>query len=167
MVKFTTRILKFGQNGEKTGWTYIEVPSDIAAELNPNVRKSYRVNAILDQHKFAGIALLPMGDASFILPINATIRKAIAKKEGAQLAVQLELAKEKYQLNNSLVNCLKEVPEASAAFYKMPPSHQNYYSKWIESAKTEPTREKRIIMTVTALAKGMSYAEMIRSSKIF
>jgi hypothetical protein len=164
MVKYTTRILKFGSNGEKTGWTYIEVPTDIAEELNPGVRKSYRVNAVFDQHKVTSMSLLPMGDASFILPLNAAIRKIIAKKEGAMLHVGLEIAQEAYQLNTDLVDCLKEVPEASDAFYKMPRSNQNYYSKWIESAKTAATREKRIVMAVTSLSKGQNYAEMIRSS---
>lgn len=164
MVKYTTRILKFGSNGEKTGWTYIAIPADIAEELNPGMRKSYRVNAIFDQHEVNGMSLLPMGDASFILPLNAAIRKAIAKKEGAMLKVALELAKEAYQLNTELVNCLKDVPEANKAFYEMPRSYQNYYSKWIESAKTAPTREKRIVMTITSLIKGQSFAEMLRAS---
>ncbi len=47
----------------------------------------------------------------------------------------------------------------------MPKSYQNYYSKWIESAKTEPTRTKRIALAVSTLAKGMSFPEMIRSSR--
>jgi uncharacterized protein YdeI (YjbR/CyaY-like superfamily) len=35
--------------------------------------------------------------------------------------------------------------------------------KWIDSAKTEPTRVKRIAATVNAMAKGMTYAEMLHS----
>jgi hypothetical protein len=47
----------------------------------------------------------------------------------------------------------------------MPPSHQAYWSKWIESAKTEGTRTKRITQSVIALAKKFDYGQMIRSLK--
>ncbi|MEJ0102257.1 MAG: YdeI/OmpD-associated family protein [Bacteroidota bacterium] len=30
----------------------------------------------------------------------------------------------------------------------------HYYSKWVESAKTEPTKTKRIAMVVDAMYKG-------------
>ena len=35
MVQFTTTIKQFDKQGEKTGWTYIEIPSDIAEKLMP------------------------------------------------------------------------------------------------------------------------------------
>lgn len=35
MVTYTTTIHKFDKNGDKTGWTYIEVPADVAQELKP------------------------------------------------------------------------------------------------------------------------------------
>ena len=39
MVHFITTILKFDKQGEKTGWTYIEIPADIAEQLKPNNKK--------------------------------------------------------------------------------------------------------------------------------
>ena len=35
MIQFTTTIHKFGVKGEKTGWTYIEIPADLAQQLKP------------------------------------------------------------------------------------------------------------------------------------
>ena len=35
MVQFTTTIHKFEKQGEKTGWTYVEIPADIAGQLVP------------------------------------------------------------------------------------------------------------------------------------
>ncbi|MDI9320458.1 MAG: YdeI/OmpD-associated family protein [Phycisphaerales bacterium] len=162
MVQYTTTIHKFGEQGEKTGWTYIEVPADIAESLNAGVRKSYRVKGFLDQYPIKAIALVPMGGGSFIISLNATIRKGIAKKEGATLKVQLALDTAVYQVNSLLLECLKESEFADKAFRKLPPSHQNYYSKWIESAKTQATQEKRIVRIVTALERGLNYAEMLR-----
>jgi len=40
MISFSTTILQFAQQGEKTGWTYIVVPTAIAAKLNPGIKKS-------------------------------------------------------------------------------------------------------------------------------
>lgn len=47
-VIYNTLILRFGNMGEKTGWTYIEVPADIAGQIMPGQRKSFRVKGRLD-----------------------------------------------------------------------------------------------------------------------
>jgi len=162
MVSFKAVIGKYGEQGEKTGWTYIEMPVDIAEELNPGVRKSYRVKGYLDKYYVKGVALIPSGGGIFIVPINAAMRKAIAKKEGAMIDVSFELDTQEYELNPLMMECLEESPKAKEAFAKMTRSHQNYYSKWVDSAKTEPTKEKRIVLMITALERGLSYSEMLR-----
>ena len=81
MVQFTTTIRQFDKQGEKTGWTYIEVPSDIAEKLMPGNRKGFRVKGKLDNFSIKGIALLPMGGGNFILTLNADLRRGIRKKE--------------------------------------------------------------------------------------
>ncbi|RYD71709.1 MAG: hypothetical protein EOP53_23195, partial [Sphingobacteriales bacterium] len=40
-----------------------------------------------------------------------------------------------------------------------------YYSKWIESAKTEPTKTKRIAIVVSGLARHMDYGAMLREQR--
>jgi len=163
MVTYTTTIRKFDEQGEKTGWTYIEVPPDIAETINPGCRKSYRVKGKLDKHPISGVSLLPMGNGGFIIPLKADLRKSIHKNHGAMLQVSLELDATEYQINAAFKACLEEVPEALEHFSAMPRSHQNYYSKWIESAKTQATQEKRIVTAVSSLANGQNYAEMIRA----
>lgn len=165
MVQYNTTIHKFEKQGEKTGWTYIEIPADIAQQLKPGNKKSFRVKGKLDSYKIAGVSLLPMGGGSFIMALNAVMRKGIGKRHGAMLKVQLEEDKKGYQLNKDFLECLKDEPTALNVFEAMPRSFQNYYSKWIESAKTEPTRTKRIALAVSTLAKAMSFPEMIRSQQ--
>ena len=165
MLRFTTTILKFASQGEKTGWTYIPVPEAIAQQLNAGCKKSFRVKGKLDNYSVSGIALLPMGGGNFILPLNATMRKGIGKLKGAQLNVQLILDKQKYQLNESFIACLEDEPAALEFFKTLPDSHQIYFSKWIEAAKTEPTQTKRIAMAVSGLSKKMGYPEMLRWEK--
>lgn len=165
MIRFTATILKFGEKGEKTGWTYFEIPADLAELLQPGVKKSFRVKGKLDAHAIKGIALIPMGGGAFIMPLNATMRKAIKKKLGSMLQVQLQVDKEEYQLNKDFMDCLADEPKAQSFFNSFPASVQRYYSKWIESAKTDATKAKRIALAVTALSKKMDYGEMLRSQR--
>ena len=164
MIQFKTTIQKFGEQGEKTGWTYIEIPAAMAQQLKPGNKKSFRVKGKLDTYKIAGIALIPMGGGSFIMAINADMRRKIHKRHGAILQVQLLEDKQEFQLNKDFIDCLDDDPTAKAFFYTLTGSHQRYFSKWIDAAKTEPTRVKRITLAVTALAKKWGYPEMIRSS---
>jgi hypothetical protein len=165
MVRYTTTILQFAEQGEKTGWTYIEVPADIAQKLKPGNKKSFRVKGKLDNYPVKKTALLPMGGGRFIMPLNATTRKAIAKKKGAMLNVQLEVDTAALKISKELMDCLKDEPQAMTRFTKLPMSHQHYYSHWVESAKTDPTKAKRIAMVVNAMCKGMNYGEMIRAAR--
>jgi len=104
-----------------------------------------------------------MGGGAFIMPINAAMRKGIGKKHGAMLKVQLTEDKKPYEINADFLECLRDEPKALKAFNAMPKSFQNYYSKWIESARTELTRTKRIAHAVSTLAKNMNFSEMIHS----
>ena len=165
MITFTTRILKFEKQGEKTGWTYIEIPVDIAKKLKPGNKKSFRVKGKLDNFPVNHLALIPMGGGIFIMALNASIRKGIGKRHGAMLKVQLEIDKKLYQLNADFIECLADEPKAKLFFDKLAPSHRNYFSKWIESAKTPQTRIKRIAQAVTALGKGFDFGKMLREAK--
>ena len=165
MVLFSTTIHKFDKQGEKTGWTYLEIPADIAQQLVPGNKKSFRVKGKLDNHSIKGVALLPMGGGSFIMPLNSAMRKGIGKRQGAQLQIKLDVDTKTYELNREFMECLADEPKALEFFNTFSRSVQNYYSKWIESAKTEPTRTKRIALSVTALSRKMHYTEMIRSLK--
>ena len=165
MIRFTAVIQQFGAMGDKTGWRYITIPATIAEQLQPGVRKSFRVKGKLDQYAFTQTALLPMGEGDFILPLKADVRKAIGKGAGATVQVQMTADATPQQLNASLLECLEDEPSAKAHFFSMPPSHQKYFSKWIESAKTEATLGKRIAQTVTAMLRKQTYSEMIRSNR--
>ncbi|HEX5025222.1 MAG TPA: YdeI/OmpD-associated family protein [Agriterribacter sp.] len=164
MVSFTAIILKFDEKGEKTGWTYIEIPSAIAEQLKPGVKTAFRVKGKLDDYAIEGVALIPMGAGNFIMALNAGMRKAIHKSKGAMVKVQL-VADKPYAVIPELWECLADEPSAMQFFKQLPGSHQNYFSKWIEAAKTDATKAKRIAMAVDAASKNWGYPEMIRAEK--
>ena len=165
MITFTATIYQFDKKGEKTGWSYIEVSADIAERLKPGVKKSFKVKGKLDAFTISQVSLLPMGDGNFIIPFNAAMRKGTGKKKGAMLKVQLTEDKNEYELNNDLMECLADEPAALKFFQSKTRSCQNYYSKWIESAKTESTKAKRIAMAVSSLAKQIEFGDMLRMER--
>lgn len=166
MIRFNAIIEKFSKQGEKTGWTYVLIPAAIAEKLNPGKKTSFRVKGKLDEHSIEGIALLPMGEGDYVLPLKASIRKAIRKQHGDRLSLQLMLDSAKIQVPEDLAICLEDEPKAKAFFFeKLPGAHRNYFIKWIDSAKTDATRSKRIAMTIDALCKGWHYGQMIRASQ--
>jgi len=165
MVQLTTTMKKFARQGEKTGWTYIEIPRDLGQKLKPGNKKEFKVKGKLDNHSINRVSLLPMGGGVFIMPINAAMRKAIGKRHGAMVKVQLTEDNSEFVFNKDFIECLADEPVADEFFKTLPGSHQRYFSKWIDSAKTEQTKAKRIAQAVTALAKREGYAEMLRALK--
>jgi hypothetical protein len=165
MIAFTATIQRFDKKGEKTGWSYIEISAAQAQKLKPGTRTSFRVKGKLDQFAIKQVALIPMGDGKFIIPFNATMRKGTGKKHGDKVKVVLEADESKFKLNADFMACLKDDPVANAYFKSLPVGHQRYFSKWIDSAKTTPTKTKRIVMAVNALARKMGFPEMIREEK--
>jgi len=162
-VTFKAVIQKFDEQGEKTGWSYILVPAEVAGTLKPGIKKSFRVKGKLDGYVFEKVALLPMGAGDFILPLKNEIRKAIGKEKGAGLTVKIQVDDAEILVSPELMECLADEPSALERFTKQPKSHQLYFSNWIESAKTDATKAKRISQTIMAMQKGMNYGEMIRS----
>ena len=101
-ISFTATILKFGEMGEKTGWRYIEIPHELAKQLKPGWKKSFRVQGRLDAYPIKGVALLPMGEGDFIMPLNATIRKGIKKEHGDEVKVELQEDSTPFKIDKDL-----------------------------------------------------------------
>jgi Domain of unknown function (DUF1905)/Bacteriocin-protection, YdeI or OmpD-Associated len=162
MVHFTATIQQFAEQGEKTGWSYVVIPPDILEQLKPGFKKSFRVKGRLDDYPISQLALIPMGRGEFILPLRAELRKAIHKNKGAMLKLNLTEDKKPLELSAELVDCLADAPAAKKKFDSLTRSHQMYFSKWIESAKTLETKTKRISLTIRALEKNLNFGEMMR-----
>jgi hypothetical protein len=165
VVKFETAIKRFADQGEKTGWTYIEIPAACAQQIHPDNKKSFRVKGKLDDFVFEKISLLPFGDGDFIMALNASIRKGIRKAEGEKVSVQMELDQRQPEPSLEFIASMKDEPAAFTAFKKLPKSHQHYFINWIESAKTVQTKATRIAHAVNALAAGLGFGEMVRKIK--
>ncbi len=167
MVEFTAMMLQFAEQGEKTGWTYIDIPADIAQQLKPGNKKSFRVKGMLDSLPVTGMALMPMGDGNFILALKAEVRKALHKNAGAMLHAKIEEDTDfKIEVPADLQECFDDEPETWDFFNSLPKSHRDYFVKWIDSAKTSETRAKRIVNTVNAMLRKWTYSVMMRNLRV-
>ena len=165
MVSYVATIFRFAKKGEKTGWTYIEIPEDIAQIIFPGNKKTFRVKGMLDNFQIKQTALLPLGDGKFIMPLNDEIRKGTGKKSGDEIKIEIEIDRSPLLISPELLECLNEEPKALSNFNYLAPSHQRYFSNWINEAKTFETKAKRIAMSVNSLLKGYHFGEMLREQK--
>jgi Domain of unknown function (DUF1905)/Bacteriocin-protection, YdeI or OmpD-Associated len=165
MVKFSTTILKFDNQGEKTGWTYINIPAKIALQLKPGNKKSFRVKGKLDDFEIEKVALIPMGEGDFIMAINAAMRKGIGKRKGAVIKVAIETDKALIPVPAALLECMEDEPDALKYFNSLPQGHRNYFTKWIDSAKTDATKAKRIALVIKTMVRKMDFGAMLREER--
>lgn len=165
MIKFSTNILKFDQQGEKTGWTYIAIPAKIAQQLKPNTKKSFRVKGKLDDFEIEKVALVPMGGGDFIMAINAAMRKGVGKRKGAAIKVSIEPDDAPILVPAELLECMADEPEALQYFNSLPQGHRNYFTKWIDSAKTDNTKARRIALVIKTMVRKMDFGAMLREER--
>lgn len=166
MFSFKTNIQKFASKGEKTGWTYVHIPEDIILKLKLKNKKEFRIKGSMDDVKFERLATYPIGDGHFIIALNADLRKKLGKKEGAMLSVKFDLDKSEALKSQELLDCLAQEPEAEKQFQSLLLSHQNYFHRYVYTAKGADTRAGRIVNVINAMYKKMDFGEMVRSLKV-
>src|SRR5690606_285249 len=168
MVNFQAVILRSETQGAAmAGWAYIVVPAAIAQQLKPGYKQVYRVRGEIDGHAFSGMPLMPKGEGDYILAINGKMRRELKKGVGDQLPLALtEDADFVIEIPQDLEICLRDGEEDLVQrFLALPKSQRNYFLNYVRDAKTEPTRTKRIAMTVEAMALGLDFGAMIRADK--
>ena len=162
--KFNAMIERFEKQGEKTGWSYIYIPKRFASKMTDQ-KTSFRVKGKLDDYTIKQVALLPMGTGDFIMPINGEMRKQLNKMEGETIKVEIDIDTSELEADQDFLDCLAEEPSALAHYEKLTQGHKNYFTKWLETAKTQETKASRIAMAVDALKRGLRFDEMLREKK--
>ena len=166
MITFDAEIERFEKMGEKTGWTFVHIPAAVAQQIKAGCKMSFRVKGWLDEVPVEGLALTPMGEGNFILALKADLRRKLRKEQGASLRLQLEEHKDFIVgTPEDLELCLMEERHCLDNFMALPQSHRHYFINWLNTAKTETTRVKRLTMIVRAMDLHQNFQEMIRGNK--
>lgn len=165
MHSFTAIIQRFSSKGEKTGWTYVDIPPDILSKLKLSSKKEFRVKGFMDDIAIVQLAAYPIGEGNYIIAINAELRKKLGKKQGAMLKLKIKLDESERAKSKDLEACLQEDTSASTFFESLNRSHQNYFHTYVLTAKTLPTKTARLVNIINAMHRKQNFGEMIRGLK--
>lgn len=89
--------------------------------------------------------------------MNDLIKQAVELNEkGIKVQKKASSPKREITIPTDLTKALSRNKAAKSAFEKFSYSHKKEYVEWIEEAKTEPTRNKRLATTVEWLSQGKS-----------
>lgn len=131
------------------GGAFVEVPFDVEKAFGA---KKPRVRAMIDGVPYRGL-LTRMGGPNHILIILKGIREQIGKTFGdeVQVSVELDTDERVIEIPQDLMKELKKDKEAKVFFNKLSYTHQREYVLWINEAKKEETRQRRIKKTIEML----------------
>lgn len=141
----------------KGGWTYARIP-----QFTKDKRKPFgwiKVRGSIDGFEIRKCHLMPMGEGKIFLPLKAEIRKKIKKEEGDFVEVILYPDNEPLEVPEEMLLCLKDEPEAFKFFKSLSESEQNFYVKWVYSAKREQTKIDRLANSINRLLRGVKFYE--------
>lgn len=162
LTSFAATIQRDDRSKDKTGWSYIIIPATKAKQIGKGTKTGFRIKGFIDHYALKQTSVLPMGDGTFMLPVNGTMRKALGKERGDKVTLKVALDTRAVALSHDLMISLADEPRALEHFNTLPMSHRQYFSKWVESAKTDATKARRIVSAITALSQKKGYGEMIR-----
>jgi bifunctional DNA-binding transcriptional regulator/antitoxin component of YhaV-PrlF toxin-antitoxin module len=134
------------------GGAFVSVPFDVEAVFG---KKRVKVNATFDGEPYRG-SVVRMGGEDHMLIVVKAIRDKIGKQPGDRVHVTLEedAAPREVVVPADLRAALDADPEAAAAFDRLSFTHRREYVIWIEEAKREETRRRRIDKAAGMLREG-------------
>jgi hypothetical protein len=92
----------------------------------------------------------------FLLGLNRTVRREAGVEAGDTVDVELALdtAPREVEVPAALSSALAQDSEARAAFDRLAYTHRKEYARWIEEAKRDETRERRVTQALQMLRQG-------------
>ena len=134
------------------GGAFVEVPFDVEAAFGS---KRPKVKAMIEGVPYRGI-LTRMGTECHLLIILKDIREQIGKTFGDEIKITVEPDTEPrvIEIPKDLMKELKKDRDAKAFYDKLSYTHQREYVNWINEAKREETRQRRIVKTIQMLQQG-------------
>jgi|GEM_PF-241860 len=149
----------------KTFKARIETPGDISGgfvtipfstEKEYGTKGQVKVKAWFDGHPYRGV-VANMGSDRHIIIVRQDIQKAINKKPGDTITVELERDTEDrvVEVPKELEALLARNAKAKKFFDSLSYTNRKEYAVWITSAKKSETQLKRLADTIEKLTKGL------------
>jgi hypothetical protein len=144
-LSFTTTLRKIGS------WTIAPATIDVYKWFG--TRQYVRVKGLIDHVAFESKSLMPRGDGTHFLAIDASIRKAIKKQSGDEVRIVIEEDKAELQIPSEITEALEYSEEAKKVFSMSSQGDKRIYCKHISSGRSKETREKRAADLVIRLER--------------
>jgi hypothetical protein len=92
----------------------------------------------------------------FLVGLSRAVREAAGVQAGdtATLALQLDTEPREVEVPDALAQAMARDPTARAAFDALAFTHRKEFTRWIEEAKREETRARRVTQALTMLREG-------------
>ena len=131
------------------GGAFVEVPFDVEKAFGS---KRPKIKAMIEGVPYRG-TLVRMKSENHLLLILKSVREQIGRTFGDEIKVSVELDVEERVavVPAELKRAFKSDKEAKTIFEKLSYTHQKEYVTWINEAKKEETRTRRIISTLQML----------------
>jgi hypothetical protein len=132
--------------------TGVPVPDDVVAALGAGRRPAVRVS--VGGHTYRSTVASRGG--RFMVPLSAEHREAAGVAAGDEVDVDLELDTEPREVTvpPDLAEALDADEQARRVFEGLPYSHRLRWVLSVEDAKTEQTRQRRVVKAVEGLRAG-------------
>ena len=116
--------------------------------------KRFPVVATVNGHTWR-TSVTRMG-GEFLLGLNRSVREAAQAQAGDSVEVSIELAHapREVEVPDALARALAADAAARAAFEALAYSRRKEYARWIETAKREETRDRRVAEVLERLREG-------------
>ncbi len=130
----------------------MEIPFEVEEAFGS---KRPRIKATIGGVPYRG-TLVRMGSPRHMLLILKSIRQLIGKTVGDEITVTVEpdVEPRRVEIPQDLRKELKKDGAARAFFDQLAYTHRKEYVQWIEEARKEETRRRRIVKTLEMLKKG-------------
>jgi hypothetical protein len=153
-IRFSAKLLRPAANGKAVDWTFLKLPKEASANLPSRGMTSV-------EGAFNGVAfattLEPDGEGGHWLKVERKLREAAAAEVGVVVSVEIAPVTEEPEprVPGDLRKALAAAqPTARAVWSDVTPVARRDWIQWIESAKREETRQKRIESACDMLTKG-------------
>jgi hypothetical protein len=92
----------------------------------------------------------------FLLGLNREVREGagVSAGESVEVAIALDDAPREVAIPDALAEALGSDPEAGAKFATLAYTHRKEYARWIEEAKRDDTRQRRVEQALQQIKSG-------------
>lgn len=149
-IKYSSVILQ--HEGMDAG--FIEFPFDVQEVFGKKGR--IKVRALFDGKVLYRGSLVNMGSKCYVLGMTKDIRKQLNKTFGDQVQVEIEADMEEREVAvpDDVALLLNKNPKAKEYYEGLSLTDRKEYMRWIETAKKQETREKRLTLFIEKASQG-------------